>query len=336
VTGTTSGVQVVGTGSHVPERVVPSSELEDHLGLERGWIEERTGIRERRFAAAEESTSDLAARAAEAAFANSGRRADRGVVICATSTPDWSQPATAAQVHRLLGLPQTWGAFDLNAACSGFVHAYHVADCLLAADPSLEQALVIGADCYSRITNPDHRSTRVLFGDGAGALVLERSSGVAAQPRPGLLGSHFGTTSEHLDALIVPGGGARQPLDAAALEAGANWFAMDGPAVRSFAEEAVARAIDGACTTAGVAASDLSLVVLHQSNRRILEAALSRAGIDEARTVFTVETLGNTAAASVAITLDTAVRDGRLGRGDLVCLAGYGGGLSEAAVVLRW
>ena len=331
-----SGVQVVGTGSYVPDQVVSSTDLESHLGLEAGWIEQRTGIRERRFASADQATSDLAAAAVRAALVAEGNLAARGMLVCATSTPDWPQPATAAQVHRLLNLPQTWGAFDINAVCSGFVHAFHIGDCLLSADASLQQVIVVGADCYSRITDPDHRATRVLFGDGAGAVVMERFNSVAAQPVPGILGTHFGTTSEQLPALVVPGGGSRLPLDAVALEAGANWFAMDGPAVRSFAEQAVARSISEACAAASMTPEALDLVVLHQSNQRILESALSQAGIDESKTIFTVAEYGNTAAASVAITLDAAVRAGRVSRGDVVCLAGYGGGLSEAALVLRW
>jgi 3-oxoacyl-[acyl-carrier-protein] synthase-3 len=328
-----ASVRVLGTGAYVPDRVVPNSELEASLGLEDGWIEQRTGIVERRFAADGEATSDLAASACSAALAAADiDAASIDLVVCATSTPDWPQPATAAAIHGHLGLRTDAGSVDVDAVCSGYVYALHMSAALVATDPSIKRALVVGADCYSRITDPTDRRTRVLFGDGAGAVVIERADDAAS----GVLSAAFGTVPSRIESLVVPAGGSRTPLDEQRLAAGLGYFAMHGPDVRDFALEHMPHALATACTRANVVPGDLDVIVPHQSNLRILEQAIVDAGIDPTRVPLTVATLGNTAAASIPITLDHAVRSGMVERGSLVGLVGYGGGLSWAAMLLRW
>lgn len=363
-------IRVAGTGSYVPERIVTNDELvASGLDTTSEWIEQHTGIRERRFAAEGEATSDLAVHAARAAMeAADCWPDDIELVIVATSTPDWPQPATASAVHHALELSPEAGAMDLNAVCSSFVYALHTGAAMLAACDAWTNVLVIGADCYSRITDPADRATRIFFGDGAGAVVLRKEleladvamfaaheagvdpgpgfddvdGGVAEDETPGIRAVAYSVDHAQKDAIIVPAGGSREPLRLVPGAAGApqlsprRWFSMDGPAVKAFAVPAMVAAVESACRDAGVAPADLALLVPHQSNRRMLEAAIDGLGLPEGRLATTVETLGNTAAASIPITLDRAARDGRISGGDLVALVGYGGGLASAACVLRW
>lgn len=330
-------IGIVSTGGYVPERVVTNAELAEHLDTSDEWISSRTGIRERRFAAPGQATSDLAVQACRQALERSNTQAsDVDLVICATSSPDWVQPATAAAVHGGLGMRRDTGAMDINVVCSGFVHALHTGAALLASEPLWRHVLVVGAECYSRLTDPTDRTTRVFFGDGAGAVLLGRELMGADGGASSFLATHYGTDFAKHEAIIVPAGGTREPATPTALAQRRNYFTMDGPAVKDFAVEHLAEAVEHVCSRAGVTPQELALVVPHQSNKRILEGSLERLFLPEAVMHFTIERYGNTAGASIPLTLDDAVQAGRLKAGDLVCLVGYGGGLSWAALLLRW
>lgn len=343
-------IRVAGTGSFVPERVVTNDELvAGGLDTTPDWIVEHTGISERRWVEEGTTTANLAASAARAALESAGAYADEvDLLVLATSTPDWQQPATASAVHQELGLRPDVGVFDLNAVCSGFVYGLHAGTSMLAGGEAWTTALVIGADRYSSITDPADRGTRIFFGDGAGAVVLrkelevadlavmaaseagvdlgndtfaELDGGVLEEESAGIRSVAFAVDHAGRDALLTPHG---------------EHFGMDGPAVRAYAVPAMVDAVRRACRDAHVEVADLALIVPHQSNRRMLDAAIDELGMPEGRLATTVERYGNTAAASIPITLDEAVRAGRLRDGDLACLVGYGGGLQSAACVLRW
>lgn len=343
-------IRIAGTGSVLPARVVTNAELVAS-GLETSdeWIVRHTGIRERRWVGPGVTTAELAAAAARRALAASGLHADDvDLLVLATSTPDWQQPATATAVHAALELRADAAALDVNAVCSGFVYALATGSAMLAAAESWTSVLVIGAERYSSLTDPGDRSTRIFFGDGAGAVVLRKElevadlAAIAAQEAGVDLGSDafaaldggeldedtagirsvaFSVDHAGKDALLTPHG---------------EHFRMDGPAVRDYAVPAMVDAVRRACRDAGIEPADLALLVPHQSNRRILEAAIDELGLPEARLAMTVDRYGNTAAASIPITLDEAVRAGRLRDGELACMVGYGGGLQSAACVVRW
>jgi 3-oxoacyl-[acyl-carrier-protein] synthase-3 len=343
-------IRIAGTGAFVPERVVTNADLvEGGLETSDEWIVEHTGIRERRWVEPGTTTAELATRAAARALEAADVHADDvDLLILATSSPDWQQPATASAVHAELGMRHDAGVLDVNAVCSGFVYALHAGTSMLAAAEAWTTVLVVGAEVYSRLTDPSDRGTRIFFGDGAGAAVLRKELEVAdlavmAAEQAGVdLGSDafneldggalddetagirsIAYTVDHggKDALLTPHG---------------EYFQMDGPAVREYAVPAMVEAVRAACRDAGVTPDELALVVPHQSNRRMLEAAIDELDLPEARLAVTVDRYGNTAAASIPITLDEAVRAGRVTEGDLVCLVGYGGGLQSAACVVRW
>ncbi len=343
-------IRIAGTGSFVPERVVTNAELvADGLKTTDEWIVEHTGIRERRWADPETTTAQLAAESARFALDAADCFADDvDLLILATSSPDWQQPATASAVHELLGLRPDAGVFDVNAVCSGFVYGIQAGAAMLAAGEAWTTVLVVGAERYSRLTDPADRGTRIFFGDGAGAVVLRKELEVAdlAAMAAAEAGVEIGSDLfDNLDggALDDETAGIRSialSVDHAGKDAlltpHGEYFQMDGPAVREYAVPAMVDAVRRACRDAGIEPADLALVVPHQSNRRMLEAAIDELGLPEARLATTVERYGNTAAASIAITLDEAVQDARVSDGDLICLVGYGGGLQSAACVLRW
>jgi 3-oxoacyl-[acyl-carrier-protein] synthase-3 len=343
-------IRIAGTGSFLPERVVTNAELVDGgLDTTDEWIVSHTGIRERRWVDDGTTTAQLAAEAARRALdAAAAYPDDVDLLVLATSTPDWQQPATASAVHELLGLRADAGVFDLNAVCSGFVYGLHAGASMLAGGEAWTTVLVVGAERYSSITDPADRSTRIFFGDGAGAVVLRKELEVAdlavmAAAQAGVdLGS---SVLDDLDggALDDETAGIRSVAYSvdhsgkdALLTSHGEPFGMDGPAVRAYAVPAMVDAVQRACRDAGIPHSDLALLVPHQSNRRMLEAAVDELGLPEARLATTVEHYGNTAAASIPITLDDAARAGRLSDGNLLCLVGYGGGLQSAACVVRW
>jgi len=323
-----SSIGILGTGAQLPEAAIDNTLVGARAGVTAEWILRKTGITERRYAADGEATSDLAARAARAALENAGIRPGQlDHIVVATSTPDHPQPATAAIVQDLIGAEQA-AAFDLNSVCSGFLFALHTAHRLIADGG---HALVIGADIYSRIIDRTDRRTAILFGDGAGAVVLG--------PVPdgyGIRASRLETHGRHHRTIRVPAGGSRHPATPETLAEGAHWFAMDGRAVRDFVTDQLPLSVKELLLEADLTGAQVDHFVPHQANGRMLEDILPTLGLERARTHLTVGEYGNTGAASVPITLDAANRSGALRDGELVLLSGFGGGMSIGSSLLRW
>lgn len=322
-------IRILGTGAFVPDRVVSNGEVGAAAGVDDAWVVRKTAIRERRWAAGDQATSDLAVAAGRAALESAGITADQlSVIVVATSTPDRPQPPTAAYVqHGLRALDAA--AFDVNAVCSGEVFALTAVEGVLARRGG--HALVIGADVYSRILNPLDRRTVVLFGDGAGALVL----GPAGQgPRVRHIAHH--TFGELAGLIGVPAGGSRLPLDAGALAAGLQYFTMDGRAVRSFVEDRLPQLTKQFLHEAGVVPDDISHFIPHQANGVMLDAVFAEMALHRATMHLTLTHYGNTGAASIPITLDEAARAGAFHQGDLILLAGFGGGMAAGFALVEW
>ncbi|WP_405817711.1 ketoacyl-ACP synthase III [Streptomyces sp. NBC_00838] len=322
-------IHVLGTGAYVPERIVSNDEVGAPAGVDDDWITRKTAIRQRRWAAEGQATSDLATAAGRAALEAAGISPEQLTVIAvATSTPDQLQPPTAAYVQHHLGAAGT-AAFDVNAVCSGTVFALSsVAGTLVHRGG---YALIIGADVYSRILDPADRRTVVLFGDGAGAMVLGPTGKGPVVRRVAL------HTFGDLTGLIgVPAGGSRRPLDEGALSAGLQYFAMDGREVRRFVVEQLPQLTKGFLHEAGVEAADISHFVPHQANGVMLDTVFEELHLPRATMHRTVETYGNTGAASIPITMDAAVRAGSFRPGELVLLAGFGGGMAASFALIEW
>ncbi len=312
---------ITGTGSALPPGPVTNADLEQRLDTSDAWIVERTGIRERRIAAPHVKTSDLAVEAAAKAMAAAGvGPADIDLVIVATATPDDTFPATATRVQARLGIGRG-AAFDVAAVCSGFVYAITVADALLRTGAH-SRALVIGAELFSRILDWEDRATAVLFGDGAGAVVLEMQEG-----KRGLLAARLHADGRHGDLLYVDGGpGSTGQV---------GKLRMKGREVFRHAVGNLAAVTHEVLADAGLAPDDLDWIVPHQANARILEATAKKLGLPMERVVMTVGAHANTSAASVPLALDTAVRDGRIRPGQLCLLEAMGGGFTWGAALLR-
>jgi 3-oxoacyl-[acyl-carrier-protein] synthase-3 len=291
------------------------------------WIVQRTGIRERHIAAPGELTSDLAIKAAIAALADAKVSADTiDLIVLATSTPDQTFPATAVTVQASLGITQG-AAFDLQAVCSGFVYALSVADGLLKSGAH-KRALVIGAETFSRILDWTDRSTCVLFGDGAGAVVLEAQAQPGGRDDRGILTSHLRSDGRHKSKLYVDGGPSSTQT--------VGHLRMEGRAVFKHAVVMITDVIDDAFKATGYTAADLDWFVPHQANKRIIDDSAHKLGIAPEKVVITVDRHGNTSAASIPLALDVACKDGRIEPGDLVMLEAMGGGFTWGSVLLRW
>lgn len=325
---------VAGWGLALPEDRLTNADWEARVETSDDWIVERTGIRERRVAGPDESTATLAIAAGAAAIKSADLTPeDIGLCIVATATPEQPIPSTAAFVQEALGL--RCGAFDVDAACSGFVYAL-VSGASLLATAGMGAVLVIGAETLLRITDWSDRSTCVLFGDGAGAVVLAPDGPTAPEPGPGLLAWDLGNDGSAAHLLCVPAGGSRQPATPETAAAGLHYLKMDGKEVF---RRAVRATVESAATTLGAAGldvSDLDLFIPHQANIRIIDAAANRLGIPAGRTFVNVERFGNTSAASIPIALAEAADGGRLSPGDLVLLTGFGAGMSWASALIRW
>ncbi len=314
---------LLGVGSYLPERVLTNAEISQRVDTSDEWIIERTGIRERRIAAEGERTSDLACIASIAALKHADREAkDIDLVIVATTTPDLTFPATAARVQAELGVGPG-AAFDLQAVCSGFIFALATADNFLARGQA-NRALVIGAETFSRIVDGNDRGTCILFGAGAGAVVLEAQDNASER---GVMSTFIRTDGRMHDLLYVDGGVS---------ETGTiGKVRMVGNAVFRHAVEHISGAMLEACVRAGVSIDQVDWFVPHQANQRILDGVARRLGIDANKVVSTVAIHGNTSAASVPLALDVAVRDGRIKPGDLVLMEALGGGLTWGAALAR-
>ncbi|MDX2237763.1 MAG: beta-ketoacyl-ACP synthase III [Hyphomonadaceae bacterium] len=316
---------LTGVGGYLPERVLSNDELAARIDTSDSWIRERTGIRQRHIAAEGEKTSDLAVAAARRALTDAGRTADDvDLIIVATATPDLTFPATAARVQAALGVTRG-AAFDLQAVCSGFVFALATADNALVRGQA-QTALVIGAETFSRILDWEDRGTCVLFGDGAGAIVLEAKPAAEAAGR-GVISTFLRTDGRMHDLLYVDGGPSQTGT--------VGKLRMQGNAVFRQAVEHISGAMLEACARGGVALSAVDWFVPHQANQRILDGVARRLGIAPEKVVSTVALHGNTSAASVPLALDQAMHDGRIKPGDLVLVEALGGGLTWGAGLIR-
>lgn len=318
---------VVGCGHYLPEHRMTNFELSQKVDTTDEWIVERTGIRERRIAGEGETTSVLATRAARAALDDAGLTADSvDLVIVATATPDFTFPATATQVQAALGITRG-AAFDLQAVCSGFVYALTTADKFLISG-SHKRALVIGAETFSRLLDWEDRTTCVLFGDGAGAVVVEAQAGEGTIADRGVLSTHLRADGRHVDKLYVDGGPSATGTT--------GHLRMEGREVFRYAVTFLAEVIEEAFSATGLTAADIDWFVPHQANRRIIEATARKLGIDPARVVMTVGEHGNTSAASIPLALSAACADGRIRKGQLVLVEAMGGGFTWGSALIRW
>ena len=313
---------LLGAGSYLPSHVLSNDELARRVDTSNKWIVERTGIRERHIAADGEKTSDLAIHAARLALESAGRKAeDIDLIVVATTTPDLTFPATAARVQAALGVHQG-AAFDLQAVCSGFIFALSTADNALVRGQA-KTALVIGAETFSRIMDWEDRGTCVLFGDGAGAVVLEAQQ----QAERGVISTFLRTDGRMHDLLFTDGGPSQTQTT--------GKVRMVGNAVFRQAVEHISGAMLEACARAQVPLDAVDWFVPHQANQRILDGVARKLAIDPAKVVSTVALHGNTSAASVPLALDVAIRDGRVKKGDLVLMEALGGGLTWGAALVR-
>jgi 3-oxoacyl-[acyl-carrier-protein] synthase-3 len=317
--------QVVGCGAYLPERVVTNHELAKRLDTSDEWIRQRTGIGERRVAAPGELTSDLAVRAAEQALRGAGMGAsDLDLLVLATATPDNTFPATAAKVQAHLGMGRGT-AFDVQAVCAGFIFALSIADNAVRLGQA-RTALVIGAETFSRILDWEDRGTCVLFGDGAGAVVLQATPG-----EPGgryILSNHLHSDGRQYDILYVDGGPSTTRHT--------GFLRMEGREVFRQAVHHLSAVVDEALTANGLAAADIDWLVPHQANSRIIDGMGRKLGLSNDKIVVTIERHANTSAASIPLALETAVADGRIKPGHLVLMEALGGGLSWGASLVRW
>jgi 3-oxoacyl-[acyl-carrier-protein] synthase III len=315
--------RIVGTGSYLPPRIVTNHELATRVDTSDEWIVSRTGIRQRHIADEHETSSDLALEAGRAALNAAGTTAaDLDLIIVATSTPDYVFPSTACLLQAKLGV-RGCAAFDVQAVCSGFVYALAVADSFVQSGQS-RNALVIGAEVFSRILDWTDRSTCVLFGDGAGAVVLR------ADERPGVHASVLHADGSQAGILAVPGNVCGGKI------AGSPFVTMDGPAVFKFAVRVLDEVARETVARCGMRIADIDWLIPHQANVRILDATAKRLGLPAAKLVVTVDRHGNTSAASVPLALDLALRDGRIKRGHKVMLQGVGGGFTWGASVVEF
>ncbi|MFF8617585.1 3-oxoacyl-ACP synthase III family protein [Streptomyces sp. NPDC015350] len=328
------GTGILGTGSYLPERIVTNETVAARAGVTAEWIERKTGIRERRYAADHEAASDLATEAAVRALADAGAGPeDLAWIVVATSTPDHPQPATAAFVQHRIGARRA-AAFDVNAVCAGFIAALHTCSRLLAGpgtDGRQRLGLVVGSEVYSRIIDPGDRRTAPLFGDGAGAVVLGPVSGGR-----GLLGTGMRTDGHLHDLIGVTAGGSRKPASEKTVARGDHFFRMQGREVRAFVERELPDAVAGTLDAFRVTADEVDHFVPHQANGEMLRSVTAGLGLTSARVHLPVERHGNTGAASIPLALDHARRTDGPVDDDLVLLAGFGGGMTLGTTLLRW
>ena len=316
----------VGCGHYLPERVVPNSEFEKTLDTSDEWIRARTGIERRHFAAPGQKTSDLAIAAARAALADAGLTgADIDAIVLATATPDQTFPSTATRVQHAIGAKGF--AFDMQAVCAGFIYALANADALIRAGQA-RRVMVIGAETFSRILDWTDRGTCVLFGDGAGALILEAREGDGTAADAGILSTELHSDGQYNDLLYVDGGVSTTGT--------IGQLRMQGREVFKHAVTKLAAAGHSAMDKAGVTSDDVSLVVPHQANLRIITAVAQKMSLPIERIVVTVQDHGNTSAASIPLAMSVARAEGRIGAGDLILMEAIGGGLAWGAALMRW
>jgi 3-oxoacyl-[acyl-carrier-protein] synthase-3 len=323
--------QVMGIGHALPRRILDNKELEQRVDTSEKWILDRTGIRERRIIDPEQTTSDIACQAAKMALEHAGIGIeDLDLIIVATATPDMLFPATACMVQEKLG---AWNAaaFDISAGCTGFVYALTVAEKFLLS-PQYQYVLVIGAEALSRLVDYNDPTTCVLFGDGAGAAVLGRGQ----SERAGILATYLGADGRGARHLCLPAGAAARPASRDTVEQGLHFLKMNGNEIFRFATKITAEVSEKTLAMTGFKAGDIDLFIPHQSNLRIIKAAMRWMEIPEEKTLVTLDRYGNISAACLPVGLSLAVQEGRLKVGDLVLMVAFGAGLTYGGVLLRW
>jgi 3-oxoacyl-[acyl-carrier-protein] synthase-3 len=318
---------VQGCGSYLPERVVTNADLAKTMDTSDEWIQQRTGIKQRHIAADGEMTSHLALKASERALEHAGLKAsDLDLIVLATATPDETFPATATRVQAALGMTKG-AAFDVQAVCAGFVYGLSVADSMIK-NGLASTALVIGAETFSRILDWDDRGTCVLFGDGAGAVVLRAEEGTGTSADRGVLANALHSDGRQHDILYVDGGPSSTRTT--------GFLRMEGKEVFKHAVVNMAAVVGEVLAKAGFETKDIDWLVPHQANKRIIDGTGRKLGLPPERVVVTVDRHANTSAASIPLALDAAVKDGRIKKGDLLLLEGIGGGLAWGASLVRW
>lgn len=324
-------VEVTGWGKYLPARVMRNAELAEMVDTTDEWIQARTGIRERRIAAPEETTCSLSVNAARAALDEAGvRPEDLDLIIVATCTPDYSNmPATASLVQHALGAPRA-GAFDLNAVCSGFVYGLATGSQFILSGAH-KTVLVVGADVFTRILDWTDRSTCVLFGDGAGAVILQ-----ASDKPGGLLSFVLGSDGSGACSLFVPAGGSRQPTSAETVADHGHYVKMRGREVFKFATRVMPESVLQALQAANLSIDDMDLLIPHQANTRIIDHAVRRLNVPEGTVFSDVAQYGNTSAASVVVALCEAIEQGLVHTGSTIVMSGFGAGLTWGSVVWKW
>ncbi|MFO7764957.1 MAG: beta-ketoacyl-ACP synthase III [Pelovirga sp.] len=322
--------RITGTGSYMPEKILTNADLEKMVDTNNEWIVARTGIEERRIAADHECTSDMAAAAARQAMDMAGVSADQiDLIVVGTITGDYPWPATACVVQAKIGAGKAF-AYDLSAACSGFIYALSCANDFIRSGHG-KRALVIGAETLSRSIDWTDRNTCVLFGDGAGAVVLE-----AGDDDAGVLSCHLHSDGNYLELLYQPGFGAKYPASDAGMEAKLQFLKMQGNEVFKVAVRSLTEVAREALDAHDFSTHDVDLFIPHQANRRILEATAKRLGLTDEQTYINVHKYGNTSGATIPVALDEANRAGLLKSGDLILSAAFGGGFTWASTLLRW
>ncbi len=322
--------RIISTGSYVPESVITNHDLEKVVETSDEWIMERTGIRERRIADVSQAASDLAYEAAQRALKHAHLKAkDIDLVIVATCTPDMPFPSTACIVQDRLGIKHA-AAFDINAACSGFVYGLHVANSLIKTEAHT-RILLVGAEVLSRVTDWQDRTTCVLFGDGAGAVILE-----GTKEKRGILSTHIQSDGSLGDLIMLPGGGSRFSCTPESILKKLHFIKMKGNETFKVAVKTLAQLAARTLEENGLDPSQLSLLIPHQANLRIIQATARRLKLPEEKVFVNIEKYGNTSAASIPIALDEAVRTGRVNDGEYILLEAFGGGLTWASALLKW
>ena len=325
---------IIGTGSYMPEKVLTNDDLSKIVDTSDEWITTRTGIRERRIAAEDQATSDMAAEAARCALADAGISAEEvNLIVVATVTPDMFFPSTACFVQKKIGATNAV-CFDISAACSGFLYALQVARHFINTG-NRSTALVIGAEKLSSLINWQDRNTCVLFGDGAGAVVIRRAEEETDAPGR-VLSTVMGSDGNLADLLKVPGGGSACPITAENALSRPNTIHMEGRETFKHAVTRMCQASEQALEMAGLKKEDITLIIPHQANLRIIQAIADRLGLPHDKAFINLDKYGNTSAATIPVALDEANRAGRLKRGDILLLVAFGGGFTWASSVVRW
>ncbi len=330
--------RMIGVGAHAPAKVLSNHDLERIVDTNDEWITTRSGIRERRIATEAETTSDLAAAASRGALEMAGiGPGEVDLIVLGTATPDMPLPSTACHLQRKIGAKRA-AAFDVSAGCSGFLYAMAVADNFVKTGHA-KTALVVGVEILSKFINWKDRTTCILFGDGAGAVVLrgEEAPAHGAGTRPtGVLSTHIHSDGEGWNLIMIPGGGTQHPPSARTLDEGLHTIHMQGKETFKVAVKSLAEVAGEALAANGVSKDDVQHVISHQANSRIIQAVVDRLGLDEKRVHVNLDRYGNTSAASIPITLDEGVRGGRVKEGELILMTAFGAGLTWGSALATW